>query len=245
MTRIARWTATVLLLATLFAAPLAGNVRAQDDAPAQLDATAAAMLALKSFHFELQTTAGATTFQGLFELKGVTGDVVRPSDFRATLNVQLAVVPLDLEAVGVDGTIWVKNPLGGSTDFVQLSDSDLGGQLPTVLINPDQLVTKALTYLDNPNLAGTEELDGQEMTVITGTFDPARLAGSGTKTPELGGFEFAKEPLDVKAWIDDQDRLVRIDFIGPLFAFEEGTGRLVRSITFSNFDADITIEKPA
>ena len=47
----------------------------------------------------------------------------------------------------------------------------------------------------------------------------------------------ANEPLDVKMLIDDQDRLVQIDFVGPLFSFEEGTGRLVRRVTFSNFDA--------
>jgi hypothetical protein len=46
-------------------------------------------------------------------------------------------------------------------------------------------------------------------------------------------------------WIDDQDRLVQIDFVGPLFSFEEGSGRLVRRVTFSNFDADISIEPPA
>jgi len=54
MTRIIRWTATVLLLATLFGTSLTGNVRAQDDAQAQLDATAATMLALNSFHFDLK-----------------------------------------------------------------------------------------------------------------------------------------------------------------------------------------------
>lgn len=245
MIQIVRWTATVLLLATLFAAPLTGNVRAQDDARAQLDTTAAAMLALNSFHFDLETTAGKTSFQDLFELKSVTGDVVRPNSFQAQVNVQLAMIALTLEVVGIGGDIWVKNPLGGSDAFVQVTGGDTNIQLPpTILLNPDQLVSQALTYLDSPRLAGTEKLDGQEMTVVTGSFDPARLTG-GVSTAEMGDFEAAKEPLDVKTWIDDQDRLVRIDFIGPLFAFEEGTGRLVRSITFSDFDTDITIQKPA
>jgi hypothetical protein len=38
---------------------------------------------------------------------------------------------------------------------------------------------------------------------------------------------------------------VQVDFVGPLFSFEEGTGRLVRRVTFSNFDAEVSIEPPA
>lgn len=245
MSRFSRWIVAVLIACTMLI-PAFGNVaHAQDDARAQLDKTAAAMLALKSFHFQLETTAGATSFQGMFELKRVTGDVVRPSDFQARVDVTVAILSLTLEVVSVDGDIWVKNPLGGSDAFVQLTGGDSGMQLPpTILLNPDQLVVNALNYLDNPTLAGTEKIDGQKMTVVTGTFDPAKIAGGGTASTELGDFKAAGQPLDVKAWIDDQNRLARIDFIGPLFSFEEGTGRLVRSITFSNFDENITIQKP-
>jgi hypothetical protein len=160
--------------------------------------------------------------------------------------VKLAILTVTLEAVGIGGDIWVKNPIGGDDSFIQVTGGDADLQIPpTILLNPDKLVNEALNYLDNPTLAGTEELDGQEMTVITGTFDPSKLINSGTPTPELGDFRPASTPLDVKAWIDDQDRLVRIDFSGPLFSFEEGTGRLVRSITLSNFDGDVTITQPA
>lgn len=248
MSKVIRWTVSALIACTLLLPALSAGALAQDDAQAQLSKTASAMLSLKSFHFELKTTAGKTAFEGLFELKDVSGDVVRPSDFHATVTVSVAVLTLTLEAIGVDGSIWVKNPLGSGGDaFIQLSGSDSGNSLPpTVLLNPDRLVTEALKYLDNPQMAGTETLDGQAMTVITGQFDPSRLTGDdGTAVPELGGFSLASQPLDVKVWIDPQDRLARIDFSGPLFSFEEGTGRLVRSITFTNFDENITIQKPA
>ena len=246
MNRLIRWTAAMLLVCTVLAPTLGDSVRAQDDAQAQLDETAAAMLALNSFHFDLETTAGTTTFQDAFELKSVTGDVVRPTSFQAKVEVKLAILTLTLEAIGVGGDIWVKNPIGGDDSFVQVTGGDSDLQLPpTILLNPDKLVTGALTYLDDPQLAGTEDLDGEEMTVITGTFDPTKLIGGGTPMAELEGFNPASETLDVKAWIDGQDRLVRIDLSGPLFSFEEGSGRLVRSITFSDFDADITIEQPA
>ena len=91
MIRIARWAALLLVLTTLVAAPMQ-SAHAQDDAQAQLDATAAAMLALKSFHFQLDTTAGTTSYQDAFELKEVSGDVVRLQLVEAKLGADLTPV---------------------------------------------------------------------------------------------------------------------------------------------------------
>lgn len=247
MNPIIRWAATAVFLVALLAMPFSGAARAQDDdAQAQLDKTAAAMLALQTFHFDLETTAGTTSFQDAFELKSVTGDVARPSSFQAQVAVKLAIVSLTLDVIGIGTDVWVKNPIGGGDEFIQVTGGDTDIQLPpTILLNPDKLVSEALNFLNDPQLAGTEELDGQTTTVLTGTLSLADVLGAGTPIPELEGFNPASEPLEVKAWIDEQNRLVRIDFTGPLFSFEEGTGRLVRSITFSNFDAPLTIEPPA
>src|SRR5215207_4106816 len=107
MIRIARWSALLLILMTLVAASIR-SASAQDDAQAQLDATAAAMLDLTSFHFKLETTAGRSVFQEAFELKVVEGDLVRPANFQAAVEVKLAIVDLTLEVISVDGNIWVK-----------------------------------------------------------------------------------------------------------------------------------------
>jgi len=245
MIRIARWSALLLILMTLVAVPMR-SASAQDDAQAQLDATAAAMLDLTSFHFKLETTAGRSVFQEAFELKVVEGDLVRPANFQAAVEVKLAIVDLTLEVISVDGNIWVKNPIGGGDSFIQVTGGDSDFELPPMeLLNPDLLAQYALKYLDDPQIASTEELNGQEMTVLTGTFDPSRLIGSGTPSTDDSMIGAATEPLDVKMWIDDQNRLVQVDFVGPLFSFEEGSGRLVRRITFSNFDEDVSIEPPA
>jgi hypothetical protein len=233
------------MICTLVGTPI-GAANAQEDGQAQLDATASAMLALKSFHFKLETIDGKTVFQDAFELKIVEGDVVRPANFQADLDVKLAIVDLTLEVVSFDGNIWVKNPIGGGDTFIQVVGGDSDFQLPPMdFLNPDRLVQESLKYLDDPQISGTEELDGQEMTVLTGTFDPSQLIASGTPSAGDDMITAASEPLDVKMWIDDQDRLVQIDFVGPLFSFEEGSGVLVRRIAFSNFDGEITIEPPA
>src|SRR5215203_5093543 len=210
MFRTARWTMLVLLLSTLVASPYQSAI-AQDDAQAQLEATAAAMLELNSFHFKLETTAGRTVFQEAFELKTVEGDVVRPANFNAAVGVKLAIVDLTLEVISVDGNIWVKNPIGGDDSFIQVTGGDSDFELPPMaFLNPDTLVQDALRYLDDPQIAGTEELDGQQMTVLTGTFDPSELISSVTPGAEDSILSAASQPLEVSMLIDDLDRLVQI-----------------------------------
>lgn len=246
MTRCSR---RAFVLLAIGAVPALGSVRAaaaQDDAAQQLEATTNAMLALDSFHFDLTTTAGTTSFEDAFELRSVSGDIDRPDRFQAAVEVKVAFVTLTLDVIGIGSDIWVKNPLGNDDAFIHVTGGDTDVQLPpTILLNPDRLVREALGYLENPAIAGTETVDGEEMTVLTGSFDPMRLIGSGTPVPDLGPFQPAQQPLEIEAWIDSQDRLVRIDFIGPIFGFEEGTGRLVRSIELSEFDAPMSIEPPA
>lgn len=245
MNRLFRWAIVALILCTVVLAPARG-ISAQDDAQAQLEATADAMLALDSFHFKLETTAGKTVFQDAFELKTVESDLVRPANFQASVAIKVAILDLTLEVVSVDGAIWVKNPIGGDDSFIQVTGEDSEFQLPPMaLLNPDLLVEEALKYLENPQITGTESFDGQDVTVLTGTFDPSRVIAPATPGTAASVISPASEPLDVELLIDDQNRLVRADFIGPLFAFEEGSGRLVRRVTFSEFDSAVTIEPPA
>lgn len=129
MNRFLKRSLLLLLLLGLLAVPEHVTI-AQDDAQAQLDATAAAMLELQSFHFALETTAGKTVFQDAVELRGVEGDVVRPSDFQAKVSVHVAILDLTLEVVGLDGTIWVKNPIGGGDSFIQLTGAGSEFDLP-------------------------------------------------------------------------------------------------------------------
>ena len=45
----------------------------------------------------------------------------------------------------------------------------------TDLINPDRLFLAAIALIDDPKIDGTEKINGEECTVVTGQFDPKRL----------------------------------------------------------------------
>jgi hypothetical protein len=221
------------------------SVRAQDEEPdpaALLDETAEAMLAIDSFHFAITTPVGKTMLEDGIELAGVQGDVVRPDIFQVTFTVDLGIASLDLEAIGIGSELWVANPLEGG-NFIRIAGEGEEISIPPLaLLNPDQLIRDAIALLRDPVYEGTEEIDGREVRVISGVFDPADLQVLGTPVSEQ--FLSGLEPLDVLLAIDDANRIVRAEFSGALLPSEQGAGRIVRRVDLSNFDEPVVITPP-
>lgn len=224
----------------------AREARADDDAERLLQLSAEAMAKVKTFHFDMETIDGKATILENLELKEVSGDVVRPDSFRATMTASLAVIDVSVQVVSIGGAVWVTDPTKSGTVWQQVATGGEQGAAAefTDLINPDRLFLAAITMLDEPTLEGTEELDGQECSVITGQFDPARfeelaspIAGEVDTTSILTG-----EPIDLTAWIAADGRIIRIEEEGPLTRSESRD--VVRAITFSAFDEPVEISAP-
>lgn len=228
------------------------RVTAQDDdVQAILDKAATRMASLNSFHFEMETVDGRATILENLELTRVVGDVLRPDSFQATITAKLAVVDVDVQVVSTGGSVWITNPLDGGWEQIATAGAD-GAEDITTLINPDQLFLRALELIDEPTIEGTERLGDTDTTVVTGTFDPGRLAQlatpeAGTPAPEEdleGGMGpvFATEPVYLTAWIDDEGLVRLIEEEGPLTASESDD--VIRAITFSAFDEPVEIVPP-
>jgi hypothetical protein len=210
------------------------------DAVQLLNEAAEAMTKLESFAFELVTTQGETTiFEGL-TLEEVHGAVRRPNDFQTTVVVKIPFASLDLRAVSVNGEVWIELPQLGDTGGGWTSLGSSEGVLS--LLNPDVLILQSVRYIDNAELAGTDEVDGVDITWVTGTVDfhgiAIRLGGD---QQELAN-QIAEGPVTVSVAIDG-DRLVRkIEIEGPILATESDD--VVREVTFSNFNEPVEIERP-
>jgi LppX_LprAFG lipoprotein len=237
----------MLLLALFFAftfqamAPFSAKAQ-QTDAEAKLKDVAETMLGLDSFHFDFSTPEGKTLLADQIELVGVEGDVQRPDKFQATFRVKAAIVELALDAIGVGRDVWVEDPIGGG-EFVKVTGNEGDETVPPLdFLNPDNLVDKALRSLKDAKVEGEEELNGQSTTTYTGTFDPNDLEAA--EDGAFPGIEGDIEPLKVKLWVDDQNRLLRMELEGPLLEAEKDTGRIVRRIEFSTFNEPLAIEPP-
>lgn len=222
------------------------RVAADDDAAQLLQSSAQAMAAVKSFHFEMETIDGQATILDNLELTNVVGDVLRPDAFQARLTAKLAIIEVNVDVVSVGGSVWVTDPTKSGTVWQQVASSGErgGGAAFTDLINPDRLFLAAISLIEEPVIDGTEKIDDQQCTVVTGTFDPKRLAElaspvAGTvATPTL----LTGEPVYLTVWIAEDGKILRIEEEGPLTQSESSD--VVRAITLSAFDSPIEIVAP-
>ncbi|MGH2558234.1 MAG: LppX_LprAFG lipoprotein [Thermomicrobiales bacterium] len=233
----------VALIVALITTGLPGTrgITAQDDdARAVLTNAAQAMADVTSFHFELTTEGGTTTILEEFELGAVEGDVVRPDRFRAKVTAKFSIVSLDLDVVGVGDRLWVTDPTSSDGGLIEISLTDTEGEPLIDLLNPDRLLLQAVEMVENPTIAGTEEIDGVETTRIEGTFDPSTLDME-IATPAPVALDLNPKPVAI--WIDGEGRVVRLRLEGPLTDVEEP--EIVRTLHLSDFDAEVEITPPA
>ncbi|MBA2467967.1 MAG: LppX_LprAFG lipoprotein [Chloroflexia bacterium] len=219
------------------AALIQDQVTGDDDAVALLREAAAAMAALDSFRFEIETVRGeSSVFQGL-SVDLIEGAVRRPYDFTATVTVGLPIGALDVTAVGLDGSAWVEDPLNAGA-WIALE----GGEDLVALVNPDTLILSSIGLIQEAMIDGTEQVDGQETTVVAGLVDfaeaAAQLSGGTVSLPA----EVSAEPLPVLVWIDGERRVLEIEVAGPILTSESSD--VVRAIRFFEFNEPVDIERP-
>lgn len=218
-------------------APFADQLTGDEDAVLLLREAAAAMAALDSFRFAIETVRGQSTiFQGL-SVETIEGSVRRPLDFTATVSVNVPFGSLDVTAVGLDGSAWVQDPLTEG-EWIALE----GGENIVALINPDTLILASVGLVQEATIDGNERVDGVETTVIAGVVNFFETAG------QLGGdevmlpTEMTAEPLPVLLWIDAEKRLLEIEVLGPILTSESDD--VIRLIRFFDFNEPIEIERP-
>jgi lipoprotein LprA len=241
--RLSLLVASALLLAILVLTPR-HTVGAQDDAAALLATAAEVMGDVQSFHFEVSTPRGETRFAENFTLLGLTGDVQRPDRFQTVALVDATIVQMELTVIGIGTTIWITDPLSAEGAFIEVDLGEEGTGLSMAdLVNPDRLLLTAVDSIQDPVIAGPDEIDGVPTTRINGvaTFERFQEAGF-TRTPEAG-VGMLGEPVQVAIWIDGDNRVRQLDVYGPLMATE--APNTVRRLKLSAFDEPVDIQPPA
>jgi hypothetical protein len=210
------------------------------DAVQLLNDAAEAMTKLETFAFELVTTQGETTIFEGFTLEGIKGVVQRPTDFQTTVTVDVLFATLDLTAVSVNNEVWIELPQLGDTGggWTSLGASD--GLVS--LLNPDVLILQSVRYIDNATISGTDDLDGVDITWVTGTVDfhgiATRLGGDQQEIAD----QIATGPVAASVAIDAEKLVRKVEIEGPILSTESED--VVREITFSDFNDPVEIEQP-
>lgn len=212
----------------------ANHAEGDADALAHLEAAGKAVLALDTFTFAMETSAGSSTILPGIELVSVEGKVRRPMEMSATLTVSALIQTLEIGAVAVDGAFYIQNPLSGGAWENMGSAPEL-----VSMINPDWILMLALNQVQDAQI--TDDSDGT--TLIEGYFDLSKALDSldEESRTEIGQF-LADSPVDVAFWIDDKNLITKAELYGPIFASESAD--VEKRIELSGFNEPVEIEAP-
>jgi hypothetical protein len=229
------WLLTVPIVSVWLATGLPARLGAAQDATALLEASAAAMFAVESFHFVITTDNGSVVIADRIELERVEGDYQRPARRRATATGKVGFMPVGIDLIVIEDKVWYSDPVRRN----QYAELELDQpQLQEILVNfdPGAVLLAAAEHVADPVVVGTEEVDGTPATLIEGTVDLSPLAAN---FPDAG---INEEPLAIRLWLNDADLLVRLQIVGQV-VLSEPAG-IVHQLDLSAFDEPVSIEAP-
>jgi hypothetical protein len=185
--------------------------------------------AVESFHFTLDVQGVPKTAAGL-QLTAAEGDVATPDRAEADVSGNFAGTPITTQMVAIGDDVWIKNPLSGAWEAIDVSTT------PLALLDPVEGVLGAMEGIADPVDEGTEDVDGVELQKVSGTVPAADVAPLVAVSPSEGD-------VPVTLWIGVEDSLLRkIEVSGPVAAGEPDTA--LRVVEISRFDEPVTIEPP-
>lgn len=216
------------------------QVTGDDDAVALLERAAETLADLDTFSFEMQTVRGTSTILSGFELEAVSGSVRRPTDLLAEVSVSIPLGDLVIEAISLDGVFYIQDPLSDGA-WMEIGEM---GEIQT-LVNPDYLILTAVRMIQNAQITGNGKVDGANATIVEGTVDFSglldQMGGEGADQEQMQSL-LAEGPVQVAFWIDEEDRPVEVEMIGPIFASESDD--VVRIVSLFDFNEPVEIEAP-
>lgn len=208
-----------------------------DDAPAATDASPQELLAksatavqdVTTLHFRLTHENGTTPMPLNLQLVTAEGDIVLPDRLAAKLNARAASVSVSLDVIGIADRTWITNPF--TRRWQTLPEATIQD-----VADPAALVASLLDSLDNPQVAGSSEIDDVSTVHITGTMDSGALEGA---LP----IAHAGLTVNVDLWIGEDDSLPRrVRLNGPIAS--DDAEKIVRQVDFSDYNARVDIQPP-
>jgi hypothetical protein len=223
--------ASLLLFALTIAVACGGDDEAADPDsvdPAALLLTAADRTeAVKSFHFVLEHENGSTEIVSGIQMIRAEGDVIGSDRLRAEIDASAGPLNLKLSIVILEDEAWLTNPLTNRWEREDLSIEEI--------FDPASGVTALMRAVTEPQLTGTQSVDGVLSYHVEATVDSAAV--------QIFGPAPAGRTLKVAAWIGvDDSRVRRIEVRGALRSGEPDD--LLRRVTLSQFDVEFEIVAP-
>lgn len=222
-----------MLIVSAISAP---NALAQDD-PSVDDVLSDAAAQLQetetmAFTMELEGTTyvdGAETIQ----LLGAEGVMQRPDRVDVTFTaLVLGRQQISIRMITIGENAWITDIVTGKW----VPSPPEFGYNPAVLYDDEHGLGPVMERMNDPELAGSEEIDGRDAWHITATVD-----GEVTSSMTSGTMRGSEQSLDV--WIDKEtDNVLQIRIGEP--TDEDLEDPATWTLILTDHDEDVTIEQP-
>ena len=224
-----------LVVALLLPTLLACGGDDSDDAARQLDAGAllgsasTAVQGVRSLHFRLSHENGTTPIPLNLELVSAEGDVIVPDRVSADVRAKAGPLTANVDVIGVGDRTWITNPF--SRRWEVLRDASIQD-----IADPTALVTALLSSIREPDVVGSEQVDGVQTHRVRGVLDSGALRSALPAARD--GY-----PVTADIWLGVDDSLPRRARIaGALSAGEPKN--IVRQLDISRYNQPVTIQPP-
>jgi hypothetical protein len=219
----------LLLLAVLLAACGGEEAAGPPDAKDLLRRSQAAMLKIKSYHFNLVAeNPGAT---GNMVVKTADGDTLVPDKLKAKASVLILGNAAEVQMVAIGEKQYVTDPITGSW----ITTKDLID--PRALSNSQTGIAALLGNIQEPSAPVDSNVDGTPCWSVDGKLDAKFLAGI------VGGNVAQGTTVAVTTCIGKSDNLpYLIKMNGKVV--QSDSDKTVRTFKLSKFDQSVTIEAP-
>lgn len=233
-----------------------GGSTAEVDVPApELVAQAAeALSAQESYRARFDGTIGisggeAITGGLLGREQPISGEArVSGEDAAVDLAADLGITNVQLTLTRTGNGVWLG--LLGQDYTLDLPAETLA------LLQPRDVAPTLVSWIADPEIAGTESVDGVDVAIVTGTVDPdailaniATLSGAAVDEAAAQQIRAALTEGSIELWVGIEDRLprrVRADVVldGRIDAIDADGASLDIDLRLSDFDEALTIAEP-
>jgi hypothetical protein len=226
-------TITIILI-TLLAAVAPASATPVSGVDAILAASSQRLADVQSLHFTLDIE-GETYIDdgGTIQLLSAEGDLARPDKVAVEFRINvLNTADVSIRMVTIGEHSW-------TTDLITGNWGDAPpefGYNPSILYDNQDGLGPVMGKLENPQMTGTEKIDGREADVITGTV-PSSVIDPLTAGTMTG------EHVAITLWIDTETSdLLQVKVVEPEDSGKENPATW--TMRLSKFDEEVTIDPP-
>ena len=187
---------------------------------------------ISSLHFVFQIQGDVPLDKAkTLKLRGAEGDLSRPDSAQAKADVTFLGATISLKFVSIGNEQYITNPITGAWET---SPANLGYD-PAVLFDDNQGIGHVLDTLQNPKIAGSETINGEDTYHLTAT-----VAQADAQPIAAGALSSAAPAVDL--WITkknyDLAKLTLHD------AGEAGANTTTWTLVISKQNEPVTIQRP-